>query len=75
MSVLTNSELLHFQVLTEKGWEQIYPSLPVTIADHCAVQIDESSIMIIGGIQNSTAVSTNTFILDTNFGSWVHGKN
>jgi hypothetical protein len=46
------------EMLTEDGWESNIPSLPVTIADHCMVTVNSSTVMAIGGYQNGFSGKT-----------------
>jgi hypothetical protein len=41
------------EILTEDGWQSTTPSLPVTIAGHCMVTINSTTVIVIGGWQNS----------------------
>jgi hypothetical protein len=47
------SALNSAEMLTEKGWESNIPSLPVTIRTHCMVTVNSTTVMAIGGYQNS----------------------
>jgi hypothetical protein len=40
------------EMLTEEGWESNIPSLPVTIAGHCIVTVNSTTVMVIAGDQN-----------------------
>jgi hypothetical protein len=51
---LNNEGLSTAEVLTEKGWKQMGPSLPVNILGHCMVHVNSTTVMVIGGIQNGT---------------------
>ncbi len=50
------------EILTENGWEEFSPSLPVTIYLHCMVLLNSTTAMVVGGNQNSS-VSANTFLI------------
>ena len=49
------------EMLTEEGWESNIPSLPVTIAAHCMVTVNSTTVMVIGGYQNEK-ISGKTFL-------------
>jgi hypothetical protein len=40
------------EMLTEEGWESSIPSLPVSIAYHCMVTVNSTTVMVIGGLPN-----------------------
>ncbi len=48
----SDSDLNSAEMLTEEGWESNLPSLPVTIADHCMVALNSTTVMVIGGRKN-----------------------
>ncbi len=50
------------EILTENGWEEFSPSLPVTITQHCMLLINSTTAMVVGGNQNSS-VSANTYLI------------
>jgi hypothetical protein len=54
------SNLNSAEMLTDKGWESNLPSLPVTINGHCMVTVNATTVMVIGGEENSQR-STATF--------------
>ncbi len=60
------------EILTEQGWESNIPSLPVTIADHCMVTINSTTVMAIGGNQNDQ-ISGKTFYFTFGEASWTEG--
>ncbi len=60
------------EILTSTGWNFYNPPLPVKITSHCISQINQSVVIIIGGIQN-TLVSGNTFIIDYKKKVWQPG--
>ncbi len=39
------------EMLTEEGWENNIPSLPVNIYSHCMVTVNSTTVMVIGGSQ------------------------
>ena len=59
------------EMLTEEGWESNIPSLPVTIAYHCMVTVNSSTVMVIGGWQNG--FSGKTFYFTFGKESWTEG--
>ncbi len=66
-SILNSAEML-----TEEGWENNIPSLPVTIAAHCMVTINSTTVMVIGGWQNDL-ISRKTFYFTFGEESWTKG--
>ena len=72
---LNNEGLSTAEVLTEKGWKQMGPSLPVNILGHCMVHVNATTVMVIGGIQNGTQNSNGTYILNTGNEQWRRGPN
>ncbi len=60
------------EMLTEEGWESNIPSLPVTIAAHCMVTVNSTTVMVIGGAQNNT-YSGKTFYFTFGEESWTEG--
>jgi hypothetical protein len=67
-SILNSAEML-----TEEGWESNIPSLPVTIYAHCMVTVNSTTVMAIGGYQNSQGYSGKTFFFTFGEGSWTEG--
>jgi N-acetylneuraminic acid mutarotase len=61
------------EILTEDGWQSTTPSLPVTIAGHCMVTVNSTTVMVIGGLQNSTEISGKTFYYTFGEESWSEG--
>jgi hypothetical protein len=49
----SESYLNSAEMLTEEGWDSNLPSLPVTILDHCMVTVNSTTVITIGGWQNS----------------------
>ena len=66
------SYLSSAEMLTEEGWESNIPSLPVTIAYHCMVTLNSTTVMAIGGIQNRQ-FSGKTFYFTFGEESWTEG--
>ncbi len=60
------------EMLTEEGWESNIPSLPVTISAHCMVTVNSTTVMAIGGRQNSE-ISGKTFFFTFGEESWTEG--
>jgi hypothetical protein len=60
------------EMLTEEGWESNKPPLPVTIAYHCMVTVNSTTVMAIGGIQNGQT-SGKTFYFTSGEESWTEG--
>ena len=52
------------EILTENGWENLLPELPVTVFDTCSVLLNSTTVMVIGGSQNEVP-SRKTFLLNT----------
>jgi hypothetical protein len=66
------SDLNSSEMLTEEGWESNIPSLPVTIAAHCMVTVNSTTVMAIGGGQNDQ-YSGKTFYFTFGEESWTEG--
>ena len=60
------------EMLTEQGWDSKIPSLPVTIAVHCVVPVNSTTVMVIGGLQNAR-LSGKTFYFTIGEESWTEG--
>ncbi len=60
------------EMLTEEGWESNIPSLPFTIRAHCMVTVNSTTVMAIGGLQNSQ-YSGKTFYFTFGEESWTEG--
>jgi hypothetical protein len=60
------------EMLSKGGWENKIPSFPVTIDDHCMVNINSTTVMIIGGTQNGQR-SGKTFYFTFGEQSWTDG--
>jgi hypothetical protein len=61
------------EVLTEKGWKELPQTSPVVnIYDHCAVLINSTTVMVIGGIQN-LQFSNKTYFFNTENEIWTEG--
>jgi N-acetylneuraminic acid mutarotase len=60
------------EMFTEEGWESNIPSLPVTIFGHCMVTVNLTTVMVIGGYQNSP-ISGKTFYFTFGEESWTEG--
>jgi hypothetical protein len=65
-------DLKSAEMLTEEGWESNIPSLPVTIKHHCMVTVNSTTVMVIGGYQNSQ-ISGKTFYFTFGEESWTEG--
>jgi N-acetylneuraminic acid mutarotase len=60
------------EMLSEEGWESNIPSLPVTIYGHCMVTVNSTTVMVIGGSQDSQ-YSGKTFYFTFGEESWTEG--
>ncbi len=60
------------EMLTEEGWESKIPSLPVTIAAHCMVTVNSTTVMVIGGGQNGSYTGK-TFYFNFGEENWKEG--
>jgi hypothetical protein len=60
------------ELLTEEGWESNIPSLQITIAGHCMVTVNSTTVMVIGGVQNGQ-YSGETFFFTFGEESWTEG--
>jgi hypothetical protein len=68
----SGSHLNSAEMLTEEGWENNIPSLPVTIHSHCMVTVNSTTVMAIGGRQNDQR-SGKTFYFTFGEESWTEG--
>jgi hypothetical protein len=68
----SGSRLNSAEMLTEEGWESNIPNLPVTIAYHCMVTVNSTTVMVISGIQNGQ-ISGKTFYFTLGEESWTEG--
>jgi hypothetical protein len=68
----SGSRLNSAELLTEEGWKSNIPSLPVTIAAHCMVTVNSTTVMAIGGFQNNK-YSGKTFYFTFGEESWTEG--
>ncbi len=50
------------EILTENGWEEFSPSLPVTIYLHCMALLNSTTAMVVGG-QQDKLISANTYLI------------
>jgi hypothetical protein len=67
------SALNSAEVLTELGWNSsIIPSLPVTIAEHCLVTVNSTTVLAIGGSQDGK-YSGKTYYFTFGEASWTDG--
>jgi hypothetical protein len=66
------SDLKSAEMLTEEGWENNIPSLPVSIRYHCMVTVNSTTVMVIGGVQNGY-YSGKTFYFTFGEESWTEG--
>ncbi len=69
----SGSNLNSAEMLTEEGWESNIPPLPVTIAHHCMVTVNSTTVMVIGGWQNRKQLSGKTFYFTFGKESWTEG--
>lgn len=53
------------EIYTVNGWEKLEPSMPKPMYGHCMVAINSSSTFLIGGFQNTTIASEETFIFNS----------
>jgi hypothetical protein len=61
------------QVLTEEGWEELPQTIPVlSIFSHCAVLVNSTTVMVIGGYQNHKS-SNKTYFFNTENEIWTEG--
>ncbi len=66
------SSLNSAEMLTKEGWESNIPSLPVTLAAHCMVTVNTTTVMVIGGWQNGQP-SGKLFFFAFGEESWTEG--
>ncbi len=60
------------EILTEEGWGNKIPSLPVNISFHCMVTVNSTTVIVIGGFQNGQ-ISGKTFFFTFGEESWSEG--
>jgi hypothetical protein len=60
------------EMLTKEGWESNIPPLPVTIAAHCMVTVNSTTVMVIGG-GHSSQTSGKMFYFTFGEASWTEG--
>jgi hypothetical protein len=60
------------EMLTEEGWENNIPPLPVTIHVHCMVTVNSTTVMVIGGRQNGKS-SGKTYYFTFGEENWTVG--
>jgi hypothetical protein len=66
------SSLNSADMLTEEGWERNIPNLPVSNHGHCMVNVNSTTVMVIGGWQNGQ-ISGKTFYFTFGEESWTEG--
>jgi hypothetical protein len=60
------------EVLTEQGWEELPQTIPVQIFAHCAVLINLTTVMAIGGYEN-IEYSNKTYFFNSENEIWTEG--
>ncbi len=60
------------EMLTEGGWESRLPPLPFTIAHHCMLTVNSTTVIVIGGTQNDQ-ISGRTFYFTFGAETWTKG--
>jgi hypothetical protein len=60
------------EILTENGWENLLPPLPVAPYGHCSVLFNSSTVLLIGGSQNGSK-SSKTYMFYTENNGWTEG--
>ena len=71
----TSSELKNsVEAFDGNSWslEKVSP-LPISISGHCMVRVNESTLLSIGGFENNTGYSNNTYFYYSNSNSWNEG--
>jgi hypothetical protein len=63
------------EILTQDGWKNFEPDLPVTSSESCMVLLNSTTAFLIGGTQQGNSFSQNTYLLNTaTFNhTWIHG--
>jgi hypothetical protein len=69
----TETYLNSTEMLTGQGWESKIPSLPINISFHCIVNVNSTTVMVIGGSQNGDQYSGKTFYFTFGDKSWTEG--
>jgi hypothetical protein len=60
------------EVLTEQGWKALPQTIPVEIYAHCAVLVNSTTVMVIGGFQNYIS-SNKTYFFNSENEIWTEG--
>ena len=56
-------------------WVLAKANLPVSVWLHCTIKLDETTVMVTGGVQGSTESSDKTFLLNASLGNdWTRGE-
>ncbi len=61
------------EVLTEHGWKALPHTIPVLIAAHCAVLVNSTTVMVIGGRQRNGFSSKSSYFFNTENEIWREG--
>jgi hypothetical protein len=61
------------EILTENGWENLLPALPVEFNGHCSVLLNSSTVFLIGGVQSGSATAKTYLFNIGNDGGWSEG--
>ena len=61
------------ELLTENGWESVANPLPTPLTYHCMVLLNSTTAMVIGGVENETIITSNTYLLNTEINQWIEG--
>jgi hypothetical protein len=64
--------LKNTEMLAERGWEGRVPPLPVTIAHHCMLTVNSTTVFVVGETQNGL-VSGRTFYFTFGAETWTEG--
>ena len=67
-----SSQLNGAEMLNEVGWENEVTALPFTVAFHCMVAINSTTLMLIGGLQNGL-ISGKTYYFNSVGHIWTEG--
>ena len=72
--VLGGNSLNTAEMATEHGWETVLPNVPVNTIDfHCMVQLNSTTVMVIGGSQGRESQSPKTYFFNMESKVWSEG--
>ena len=71
----SDSAVGYSQEYNDSEWVLADADLPVSVWLHCTIKLDETTVMVTGGVQGSTESSDKTFLLNASLGNdWTRGE-